>query len=138
MVKNYPELLANLSVSKLRPQLKEQLQIVYKSKDKLGRRIFIFRAGKKKIYILFCVVNSNGTYYVKLGRWNPNKLSLDDIFRCNVFCLQQLASNFDAQINGIVAIVDLQNLSLNQARHFTPSYAKKIADLLTVRTSLPI
>ncbi|KZS07026.1 Uncharacterized protein APZ42_029562 [Daphnia magna] len=109
MVKNYPELLANLSVSKLRPQLKEQLQIVYKSKDKLGRRIFIFRA----------------------GRWNPNKLSLDDIFRCNVFCLQQLASNFDAQINGIVAIVDLQNLSLNQARHFTPSYAKKIADLLT-------
>lgn len=74
---------------------------------------------------------------MKLGRWNPNKLSLDDIFRCNVFCLQQLASNFDAQINGIVAIVDLQNLSLNQARHFTPSYAKKIADLLTVRTSLP-
>ncbi|KAI9565830.1 hypothetical protein GHT06_009625 [Daphnia sinensis] len=109
MVKNYPELLSNLSVSKLRPQLKEQLQIVYKSRDKLGRRIFIFRA----------------------GRWNPNKLSLDDIFRCNVFCLQQLASNFDAQMNGIVAIVDLQNLSLHQARHFTPGYAKKIADLLT-------
>lgn len=54
MVKNYPELLANLSVSKLRPQLKEQLQIVYKSKDKLGRRIFIFRAGKKNLYPFLC------------------------------------------------------------------------------------
>lgn len=56
MVKNYPELLANLSVSKLRPQLKEQLQIVYKSKDKLGRRIFIFRAGKKKSISFFVLL----------------------------------------------------------------------------------
>ena len=42
----------------------------------------------------------------------------------------------DAQLNGIVAIVDLENLSLNQARHFTPVYAKKIADLLTVCTGI--
>ncbi|XP_046438130.1 alpha-tocopherol transfer protein-like [Daphnia pulex] len=108
MVKNYPELFTNLSAFKLRFQLKEQLQLVYKSRDKQGRRIFIFRA----------------------GRWNPKECSLDDIFRCNLFCLQQLASNLDSQINGIVAIVDLENLGLHQARHFTPSYAKKIADLL--------
>ena len=58
--------------------------------------------------------------------------SLDDIFRCNVFCLRQLATNLDAQVNGIVAIVDLQNIGLQHARHFTPSHAKKIADLLMV------
>lgn len=59
-------------------------------------------------------------------------MSLDDIFRCNVFCLQQLATKYDTQLNGIVAIVDLKNLNLHQAKHFTPAYAKKIADLLTV------
>jgi hypothetical protein len=48
MVKNYPELFTNLSAFKLRFQLKEQLQLVYKSRDKQGRRIFIFRAGIKK------------------------------------------------------------------------------------------
>ncbi len=73
-----------------------------------------------------------------VGRWNPKECSLDDIFRCNLFCLQQLASNLDSQINGIVAIVDLENLGLHQARHFTPSYAKKIADLLIVRIFLTI
>ncbi len=45
MVNNYPELLTNLSAFKLRSQLKEKLQIIYKSKDRHGRRIFIFRAG---------------------------------------------------------------------------------------------
>ena len=45
MVNNYPELLTNLSAFKLRSQLKEQLQIIHKSKDRHGRRIFIFRAG---------------------------------------------------------------------------------------------
>ena len=48
MVKNYPELFANLSAFKLRFQLKEQLQVNYKSRDKQGRRIFIFRAGINK------------------------------------------------------------------------------------------
>lgn len=67
-----------------------------------------------------------------LGRWNPSTLTLDDIFRCNVFCLQKLASQLDAQLNGIVAIVDLGNIGVNQAKHFTPLYAKKIAELLTV------
>lgn len=52
-----------------------------------------------------------------------------------MFCLQQFASKLDSQLNGIVAIVDLQNVSVNQVRHFTPIYAKKIADLLTVRNS---
>ena len=52
MVKNYPELFTNLSAHKLRFQLKEQLQIVYKSRDKQGRRIFIFRAGSY-IYTIY-------------------------------------------------------------------------------------
>lgn len=136
MVKNYPELFTNLSAFKLRFQLKEQLQVVYKSRDKQGRRIFIFRAGIQKSYDVF----NQKCYKIltNVGRWNPKECSLDDIFRCNLFCLQQLASNLDSQINGIVAIVDLENLGLHQARHFTPSYAKKIADLLIVRIFLTI
>lgn len=46
MRSSYPDLLTNLTASKLRTQLKEQLQTIYKSRDKHGRRIFIFRAGK--------------------------------------------------------------------------------------------
>lgn len=46
MRNNYPELLTNLSVCKLRTQLMHKLQIIYKCRDKQGRRIFIFRAGK--------------------------------------------------------------------------------------------
>lgn len=109
MASNYPELLTNLRESQLRAQFNKRLQVVYKGRDRSGRRLFIFRA----------------------GRWNPQETSLDDIFRCNVYCLQRLATYTDAQINGIVAIVDLGNIGLHQARQFTPGHAKKVANLLT-------
>jgi len=107
MLQTNPEL-QNLMVDKLKMFLSYQLQIAYPARSVNGRPIFVFRA----------------------GRWDPSKCTLDDIFRCNVFCLQKLVSERGAQIKGLEAIVDLQNLDLFHARHFTPSHAKKIADLL--------
>lgn len=113
MVKSYPELMANLKESELRHQLNKRLQSIVISekstRDQHGRHIFIFRA----------------------GLWNPEESTLDDIFRCNLYCLQRLAAEPEAQLNGIVAIADLHNIGLYQARHFTPAYAKKVADLVT-------
>lgn len=113
MVNNYPDLMANIKESELRPHLNKRLQSIVigdkSDRDQDGRHIFIFRA----------------------GRWNPEETTLDDVFRCNLYCLKRLAAEPDAQLNGIVCLVDLQDLGLYQARHFTPGYAKKVADLVT-------
>lgn len=114
MKNNHADLMSNLQLPSLQKCLNLQLQSVCKSRDRDGRRIFVFRA----------------------GRWDPNTCSLDEIFRCNVFCLQRLVSETETQDKGIVAIVDMNNFGFHQARHFTPCQAKKVADL--IRDSFPI
>ena len=134
MVNNYPDLMANIKESELRPHLNKRLQSIVigdkSDRDQDGRHIFIFRAGIaiNQFYLLVIFYN-----YLRLkGRWNPEETTLDDVFRCNLYCLKRLAAEPDAQLNGIVCLVDLQDLGLYQARHFTPGYAKKVADLVTV------
>lgn len=113
--------------------LSYQLQMAYQAKTINGRSVFIFRAGKGFHTKAF---KPNVTFsFVTLGRWDPGKCTLDDIFRCNVYCLQRLVSERGAQTKGIEAIVDLKDLDLSHVRHFTPSHAKKIADLLMVRST---
>ena len=67
-----------------------------------------------------------------IDRWNPSEITLDDIFRCNLFSLQQLASDPEIHRNGIDIIVDFQGHGLHHVRQLTPSYAKKFASLFVV------
>jgi len=108
MCDQYPDLTTNLQLQELQAHFNQRMQVITNNRDHLGRRIFIFRA----------------------GQWNPKISTSDDVFRCNVFCLQRLASDSETQIKGIVSIVDLKNLGIHHVRHVTPSYAKKIASLI--------
>lgn len=103
-------MICSKNLPELRPQLDKRFASVCKSRDQLGRRIFVFRAGK----------------------WNPDETTLDDIFRCNLYILQRLAMEPESQLNGIVAIVDMAGMPLSRARLFTADHAKKIAQLLNV------
>ena len=126
--------MANIKESELRHHLTKRMQSVVigdkSDRDQYGRHIFIFRAGIAiKLFHRLFIINN---YLWSTGRWNPEETTLDDIFRCNLYCLKRLAAEPDAQLNGIICLVDLQDIGLYQARHFTPGYAKKVADLVTV------
>jgi len=69
------------------------------------------------------------------GRWNPSEITLDDIFRCNLYCLETLACDPYTQRNGIIIIVDFEGHGLHHVRQLTPSYAKKFASLFIVCTT---
>jgi len=114
MARNHDDLMSRLCVEQLRPCLDEKMVSVSKSRDQNGRRLLFFRA----------------------GRWRPDHCSLDDIFRSNLFCLQLLASEAETQLSGLVAVVDMSDFAFYQARHFTPGYAKRVADL--IRDVFPI
>lgn len=67
-----------------------------------------------------------------IGHWNINNCSLDDAFRGIVYSFQKLASEFQTQTNGIVAIFDFNEFSISQVRYVTPIFLKKLADLVQV------
>lgn len=79
-------------------------------RDQLGHRILIYR----------------------FGRWRPNRVTVDDIFRATII-LQELGSLEPiSQIMGGVAIFDLKDLALEHLLHLSPSVAQKMIALLVV------
>ena len=48
-VKHYPELMTNLYESRLRNQLDKKLSTISNGRDRLGRHILFFRAGKNRV-----------------------------------------------------------------------------------------
>jgi retinaldehyde-binding protein 1 len=69
-------------------------------------------------------------YFV--GNWDVNQISLEDVYRTVVFCFQRMVSEIETQSNGVVIILDFQDFALHQIRHFTPSFVKKVANLVQV------
>ncbi|OXA57018.1 Alpha-tocopherol transfer protein-like [Folsomia candida] len=108
MRRDNPSLFRNLNPEYLRPSLEKRLQHVLSSRDDKGRQVFIFRAGS----------------------WNPNEVSLDNIFRCNYLYLEEMTSLPETQINGISAVVDFHGFSFFQARHFTPKHALRMIKII--------
>ena len=49
-----------------------------------------------------------------------------------MFCLQRIATENESQKNGLVAVIDFKNFGLQKARHITPPFLKKVADLIQV------
>ncbi|EDW13468.2 alpha-tocopherol transfer protein isoform X1 [Drosophila mojavensis] len=83
-------------------------------RDQLGHRILIYR----------------------FGRWRPNRVTVDDIFRATII-LQELGSLEPiSQIMGGVAIFDLKDLALEHLLHLSPSVAQKMIALLV--TTMPL
>lgn len=66
------------------------------------------------------------------GNWNPNDFDMDEIFKAALAVLELGILEPRAQILGGLVIFDLENFSLQQAWHVTPSVASKVLDLMGV------
>lgn len=105
---NNADLYADFRPSAVMHVFKDNMQMMLPLRDPKGRRIFLFRAGK----------------------WDPSHCTLDDIFRANHMCLESVIKEEETQISGIIAIVDMKDFGIAQARHVRPAYAKKVILLI--------
>lgn len=95
----------------LRPVGEDDIISVFPYRDQTGRRIMIY----------------------KLGNWKPAKTPIEDLFRVTLILLEVGALEPQAQILGGVGLFDMEGFSLNHCWNMTPSYAKKIIDMMVVR-----
>ncbi|XP_021376046.1 alpha-tocopherol transfer protein-like [Mizuhopecten yessoensis] len=102
------EIFTNLRPSAVKHVLDDGVTGVLASRDKEGRRVVIFRPGK----------------------WDVARYGLDDIFRTNFLTLSKLIEEEETQVNGIVMVIDLKDLSWSHAKNVSPFYAKRISSLL--------
>lgn len=75
-------------------------------------------------------------FFVLTGPWDPGKANVWQIFQCNLLCLEQISTEEETQIAGVVAFVDMTDYSMWQARHVTYSYAKSVISLLQVSMTM--
>lgn len=72
----------------------------------------------------------------KIGNWNPNSYSIDELFKATVVILELAVMEQRAQILGGICIFDLGGISMQHAWQITPSIARKTVELMV--TSFPI
>ncbi|RXG51572.1 Alpha-tocopherol transfer protein-like [Armadillidium vulgare] len=95
------DLYTNLLPSSLSHVWPLNMQTVLSKPDKKGRTVLIFFT----------------------EAWDPEKVSLDDIFRAQVLILEHIVRLPITQLKGVTAIVDCKGLSFNQVSYFsTGSY----------------
>jgi hypothetical protein len=90
-----------------------RMQTVLPHRDKLGRRVFLFRA----------------------GIWDPTAVSPADIFAANYICLELMAREAKTQIAGLCMIVDMSGFSLSQVLNVTSEYVRSVASIIQGRDS---
>jgi len=85
-----------------------QLQNILPHRDRLARRILMFRSGK----------------------WDITTTTPEDIFSCNYLCLELLAREQKNQISGIVAIVDMADFGWYHMMQLSVDYVKNMVSLI--------
>ncbi|XP_045214132.1 alpha-tocopherol transfer protein-like isoform X2 [Mercenaria mercenaria] len=78
------------------------------NRDKLGRRVMVFRPGK----------------------WDPSKFPITDMFKTNFMTLYKFIEDEETQIKGVVVIFDMNGMGFGQITHLSPFFAKRIVALL--------
>lgn len=98
--------------------------------------------------ILFADFNNwsqfqQNTYYVGVDllihifynipeRWNPQEVSLKEVFRGIQVGLEGAMAEPKTQICGVNSVFDMKGLSFKHIMQFTPSYAKMVLDWIQV------
>lgn len=66
------------------------------------------------------------------GDWDFRAVTLDDFYRAFVLCFQMVVDEVENQSRGVVLVLDFKGFNLEQVKQFTPSFVKKLADLIQV------
>ncbi|XP_034941460.1 alpha-tocopherol transfer protein-like [Chelonus insularis] len=61
-------------------------------------------------------------------KWNPKKVSLDQIFRTVMMLLDAAVIEPETQVNGVHVILDMDGLFLSQVTYYTPSFANAVLE----------
>lgn len=102
------QLFTNLRPAAVKHVLDAGVTGVLPHRDKLGRRVIVFRPGK----------------------WDPSSFPIDDIFKTNFLTLSKLIQDEQTQVCGVVMMMDLTDIGWNHARNISPFYAKRVMSLL--------
>ncbi|KAB7501350.1 Alpha-tocopherol transfer protein-like, partial [Armadillidium nasatum] len=102
------DLYTNLLPSSLCHVWPLNMQTVLPKPDKKGRTVLIFFT----------------------EAWDPEKVSLDDIFRAQVLILEHIVRLPITQLKGVAAIVDCKGLSFNQVSYFSTAHIKRMVSLI--------
>lgn len=71
-----------------------------------------------------------------LGNWDPSKFGVEELFKGTLVILELGVLEPRAQILGGVCIFDLADITMQHAWHVTPSVARKVVELMVVRSIL--
>lgn len=63
---------------------------------------------------------------LKLGAWSPDVCTMDNLMRCLLLAAECALLEADAQICGVVAVVDLHGVGAHHLTHLTPWFVRRI------------
>lgn len=101
-------LYSDMRPSAIKHVLEDGVTGVLAQRDKLGRKVVIFRP----------------------GRWTPSKYPVYDIFKTNYLTLSKLIQDEETQVSGIILLADLKGVGFGHLTHTTPFFIKRVVSLL--------
>lgn len=105
----------DLLPSVIRSPFEHSIVSILAPRDQHGRRIVLVECGE---------------------RWNPQEVSLKEVFRGIQVGLEGAMAEPKTQICGVNSVFDMKGLSFKHIMQFTPSYAKMVLDW--IQESVPI
>ncbi|KAH9372935.1 hypothetical protein HPB48_019268 [Haemaphysalis longicornis] len=69
-------------------------------------------------------------YMINIGVWTKDVCSMNDFFKVCTLHLEQLILDEEAQIKGVVAILNLKGLGVEHLTEYTPSVIRKLFDIV--------
>ncbi|PSN38171.1 hypothetical protein C0J52_14551 [Blattella germanica] len=98
---NNPKYYGDLTPSKIKNPILQDVLTVLPLRSQNGRRIFV----------------------VEVGKWNVKKVSLDELFKCILLLVEIAITEDRTQICGVDVIFDLQGLTIQHVCQIGPSFA---------------
>ncbi|XP_022821051.1 alpha-tocopherol transfer protein [Spodoptera litura] len=105
----------DLLPSAIRSPFEHSIVSILAPRDQHGRRIVLVECGE---------------------RWNPQEVSLKEVFRGIQVGLEGAMAEPATQICGVISVFDMKGLAFKHIMQFTPSYAKMVLDW--IQESVPI
>lgn len=131
MARCHPELMGGYGQSVVQRVLDLRYHLMSPRREgKNGSRVFLVKAGT--IHVSYGVYNEMIEVWRK-GHWDIADSTLEEVFCTLTYCFQMMASEEDTQRKGIVIVMDFEDVHLNQIRHLTTDFMKKLANLVNVR-----